>query len=203
MDPAIEELVDELEANRAMFTALCLSCGPDDVSRVGADDRWAIRDHVAHVASYDQLAIGHLAASASTAMTNPDRSPGEPVDSDAWNAAEIERREGRDITSMLDEMGRLRTRSLELLAANVGGEIDREIYFPGDARRASGMVPLRLWLRYWSKHDMLHAQAIVRAVPQLTANADFQSWLADDPLLDALNRETGPRSERGDSGVAN
>ena len=73
MDPAIEDLVDELEANRAMFTALCLACGPDDVVRVGADDRWAVRDHVAHVASYDQLAIGHLAASASTAITNPDR----------------------------------------------------------------------------------------------------------------------------------
>ena len=104
---------------------------------------------------------------------------------------------------MLTEMGRLRARSLELLAASDGGDIDREVYFPGGARRTSGMVPLRLWLRSWSKHDMLHGQAIVRTVPQLTANADFRSWLADDPILEALNREAEPRTERGDPGVAN
>ncbi len=203
MEPAIADLIDELEANRAMFTALCLACGPGDVMRAGPGDHWSVRDHVAHVASYDQLVIGHLASGERPSLASSDPSLGVLMDGDAWNAAEIERRESRDTTSLLDEMEQLRARSLEMLAASSASDVKREVYFPGDARRAPGPVPLRLWLRYWSKHDMLHAQAIVRAIPQLAANADFQAWLADDPLLEALNRETGPTLERGDHGVAN
>ncbi len=203
MDPAIADLIDELEANRAMFTALCLACGPQDVMRLIPGGRWLVRDHVAHIASYDQLAIGHLTLGEMSTLAESDSPLGVPQDGDAWNATEVEQRKRRDITLLLNEMTQLRSRSLELLATVSTGDAQREVYFPGDARRSAGMVPLRLWLRYWSKHDMLHGQAIARAVPQLATNADFQSWLADDPLLNALNREADRESERGDRSVAN
>jgi hypothetical protein len=197
------DLIDELEANRAMFTALCLACEPADVMRPVPGGLWRVREHVAHVASYDQLVMGHLASGTMAGGAKLDSSFGVPQNGDTWNEAEVKRRESRDITSLLDEMTRLRSRSLEMLTSSSISDAQREVYFPGDARRGAGMVPLRLWLRYWSKHDMLHGQAVVRAVPQLASNADFRSWLADDPLLDALNRETNFDSERGDHGVAN
>jgi hypothetical protein len=200
MDPVIAELIDELEANRAMFSALCLACGPRNATRAAPGDRWLVHDHMAHVASYDQLAIGHLVAGAASGP-EPDATLRETGNGDAWNEAEVQRRSGRDSASLVDEMERLRERSLVLLAASTAGDLEREVYFPGDARRASSMVPLRLWLRYWSKHDMVHAQAIVRSVPELGANDDFRSWLADDPLLDALSRTAELESGRGDHGV--
>ncbi len=36
---------------------------------------------------------------------------------------------------------------------------------------------------------MIHAREMLTALPELAASADFQSWLAEDPLLDALERE--------------
>ena len=40
---------------------------------------------------------------------------------------------------------------------------------------------------------MIHAREMLEAIPEIGANSDFQSWLADDPLLEALQR-----GERGD-----
>ncbi|MEE9278337.1 MAG: DinB family protein [Dehalococcoidia bacterium] len=194
MDSSVTPLIDELDANRAMFTALCRACTLEQLSRVPPTGRWSVADHVAHVASYDQLAILHLAGAAGAA---PPDFPNPGLNGDAWNDAEVQRRSGRTVAALQAEMDALRAAGLALLTALRAEELESDVYFAGDARRSAGMVPLRLWLRQWSKHDMLHARVLLRAIPELALHPDFAAWLADDPLLDALER--GERA-RGASG---
>lgn len=183
--PFIDTLIDELDANRAMFEALCVALTPDRLVRPVPQQRWTVADHLAHIASYDQLAIAYLSG------IGPSPADSAHTDGDAWNDAEVARRAGRPTEVHLGEMESLRFRSLALLRELRPARLDDTVFFPGDARRAAGHIPLRLWLDAWSRHDMIHAQAILRALPELDG-ADFQSWLQDDPVLDALQRE-GPQ----------
>ncbi len=182
----ISGLVDELEANRAMFEALCIACRENHLERIVPDGHWTVAEHIAHVASYDGLAIQHLRAPEAAEASDP-----TGPDADAWNEAQVARRAGRTPEMLLDEMEALRERSLPLVHSLTTTGLGREIFFPGDSRRTPATIPLRLWLDRWSKHDMIHARAILSALPEIGASPDFQSWLADDPLLEALEREEG------------
>ena len=145
-----------------------------------------MQDLLAHIASYDELAVGLLRGDG----REVENALGMP-DSATWNEAQVARRAGRTAEMLRDEMAILRGRSVGLLAQQTDATLNAEIYFTGDCRRAAGMIPLRLWLERWSRHDMVHGRWILSALPELAANADFQSWLADDPVLDALEREEG------------
>ncbi len=182
----VSGLVDELEANRAMFEALCRACRGERLERAVPAGHWTVQNHLAHVASYDELAVGLLRGDgreAETALASPN--------SETWNEAQVARRAGRGLTMLLDEMAGLRERSVGLLEQQADKSLSAEIYFSGDARRAAGMISLRLWLESWSRHDMVHARWILSALPELALNSDYQSWLADDPVLEALEREEG------------
>ena len=191
MDAAIEALIGELEANRAMFAALCRACNPEQMQRMTTAGRWTVLDHVAHVASYDRLAIRHLAEQTGIDATSVGAAEGS--DADAWNEDEVRRRRGRPSAALLSEMGDLREESLALLGAMRDDDLDNDVFFPGDSRRSAVTVPLRLWLQRWSKHDMVHATAMLETVTELATHSDFQSWLRDDPVLNALDREEGTR----------
>ncbi len=187
-DTGIARLREELEANRSMFTALCLAvegyfdtCAPGDV--------WSIGAHVAHIASYDQLALHQLAPAVAPAPAARD------VTADAWNAQQVRLRSGRSRRSLVAEMARRRGDCLALLGQLPAGDLRRTVWFPGEARRRAGAVPLRLWLDRWSKHDMVHAHAILRAAPAPAGREDFDNWLRDDPVLEALDR-TAPAVRR-------
>ena len=182
----IRGLVDELEANRAMFEALCLACRGDLLAWSVPSGHWTVHDHIAHIASYDELAIGLLLDGGRVAETVL-----ASRDSESWNEAHVTRREGRSLEMLLDEMTELRERSVSLLEQEADDELGVEVYFSGDARRAAGMISLRLWLENWSRHDMVHARWILSAFPELATNVDYQSWLAGDPVLDALERVEG------------
>ena len=182
----IRRLGDELEANRAMFDALCMTCRGERLAREVPGGHWTVQDHLAHVASYDELAVGLLRGDGREA----ENALGMP-DSETWNEAQVARRAGRTVDMLRDEMAALRERSVGLLPQQTEETLNAGIYFTGDSRRAAGTVPLRLWLERWSRHDMLHGRWILSALPELASNADFQSWLADDPVLDALEREEG------------
>ena len=185
-ESTVKRLGDELEANRAMFAALCVTCRGERLAREAPPGgHWTVQDLLAHIASYDELAVGLLRGDG----REVENALGMP-DSATWNEAQVARRAGRTAEMLRDEMAILRGRSVGLLAQQTDPTLNAEI-FTGDCRRAAGMIPLRLWLERWSRHDMVHGRWILSALPELAANADFQSWLADDPVLDALEREEG------------
>ena len=203
MDASIGELIEDLQANRAMFVALCVASGTERMSMRAADDRWSVREHIAHVAAHDHLTIAYLTAalrSEGTAL-QPDQPVGgtDLADNDSLNETEVQKRAGRSRSALLTEMMEARMHTLALLRGVQTDDLDRQIYFSGDARRSPGLIPLRLWLQQFSKHDMLHAHAILRAIPALADHPDFRAWLADDPVLEAIVREEDPSPDASGS----
>ena len=187
MDAAITATIEELEANRAMLTALIRCCPAEQIDRPVPESAWRVRDYLAHLAVADQIATAYLRA-ARAGEDGAAATQGRNLDQ--WNGAEVRQRAGRSVPVLLAEMESRREQSVALLAAFDDADLDHAIYFPGDARRSPGPIPLRLWLQAWSKHDMLHARDLLRALPSLAAHADFQAWLADEPFLDAINRRS-------------
>ena len=189
MEPAIATIVEELEANRAMFDALVRACRPALLERRAPPSAWAVGEVVAHVAAADLLTIRQLAtvlgAESEAGRREPPVEPG--LNLDEWNLAQVGRRAGRTVEALLAEMEAHREEALALLRLLPEGALAREVPYPSDRRRSGGRVPFRLWLRTWSKHDMVHARDILRAVPELGRSPDFQSWLADEPLLEATD----------------
>ena len=158
MEAVIERLLEELEANRSMFVALCVAVEDAFVHPV-PDDRWSVGDQVAHIAAFDQVALRHLAPAIATAP------PGAELDSDEWNAREVRRRAGRTRQSLVGEMAERRAECVTLLTRLPAKELRRSVRFPGDAKRSAGRVPLRLWLEQWSKVHML-LEGIGQAIEQ-------------------------------------
>lgn len=185
MDTTIVGTIEELEANRAMFTALVRCCPTHPLDRPVPESAWRVRDYLAHLAAADQIAAVYLRA-ARSGESGAAATQGRNLDQ--WNETEVRQRAGRSIPVLLAEMESRREQSVALLAELADADLDHEIYFPGDARRSPGPILLRLWLQAWSKHDLLHARDLLRALPSLAANADFQAWLAEDPLVDAIDR---------------
>ena len=71
----VNVVIDELEANRAMFEALCQACQGERLERAVPSGHWTVQDHLAHVASFDELAVGLLRGDgrmAETALASPD-----------------------------------------------------------------------------------------------------------------------------------
>lgn len=192
MDAVIARLCEELEANRSMFVALC-TAAEDRFAQSIADDQWSVGEQVAHIAAFDQIALHHLAP---TVATLP---PGAKVDGDAWNGREVRRRAGRTRQSLVGEMAERRAECDALLTRLPAKELRRSVRFPGDARRSAGRVPLRLWLEQWSKHDMIHGRAILQATSGLPGESDFENWLRDDPVLEALERTASRSRGAGES----
>ena len=194
MDERSADILDELDANRAMFLALCQLLRTQQLARRSPPDRWSVTDHIAHLAAYDQRAVGYFAsvplAVADVAETLAAADAAGTLDE--WNAAQVLERSGQPLTTLLAEMGNRREQSTLLLRALRPQDLDREIVVPRDARRDSVRIPLLLWMRQWSKHDMLHARAMLRILDDLAAHLDLRAWLNDDPLVDAMERERPP-----------
>jgi len=180
-------LLEEADANRAMLQALCRFLAPEDLGRRGPADSWSVGNHVAHLAAADRRALLHLAPALAATLFEDDSA----LDLDAWNQREVQRRRTRTPGALRAEMADLRAQVLTLLTALAPEDLDHEVFFPGDARRDAGPVPLGLWLHQWAKHDLIHARAILRAVPALAAHPDFRAWSLDDPVVDAIERESG------------
>jgi len=191
VDDIVGQLLEELDTNRSMFVALCSAAEAAFANPV-PDDRWSVGKHIAHVASFDQLALHHLAPSVAPLPTGSD-------DSDKWNAREVRRRAGRSRQSLVGEMEERRSECVALLSRLRTKELRRSVRFAGDARHSAGRVPLRLWLEQWTKHDMIHGHAILQAVPGLPGESDFQNWLRDDPVLEALERRASGAGGAGGS----
>ena len=200
VDERSADILDELDANRAMFLALCQMLRTQQLARRSPPNRWSVADHIAHLAAYDQRAVGyftsvHLAAADAAETLAAADAAGTMKAADAtqtldeWNAAQVFERSGWPLTTLLAEMGNRREQSTLLLRALTPADLDREIVAPRDARRCSVRITLLLWMRQWSKHDMLHARAMLRILDDLAEHLDLRAWLNDDPLVDAMERE--------------
>ena len=143
--------------------------------------------------AYDQVALHQLAPSVAPAPSDDDQ------DGDAWERAAGADAGGRSRLSLVGEMTQRRSDCLALLSRLPEKELRGAVWFPGEARRSAGSVPLRLWLERWSKHDMVHGRAILRATTTLGPQSDFENWLRDDPVLEALDRSAATQRPDGES----
>jgi hypothetical protein len=159
-------VIDEIEQHRRDFEAWCRSLSVDELQRPVPDCTWRVQDFISHLATIDATVGQWFAAIAGGAA--PDmRSGGDgrPFDIDQWNDAQVAERAGWSLDQIFDEARRMRGPIVELLAGFDDAALDQSIQFGGDSKRAAREIKLIDYLTGWAKHDPIHVNDMIRALP--------------------------------------
>ncbi len=110
-----QSVIDELNGERARLLAVLDNVNDDNAQRVVHGD-WRVQDIIAHIASGEKgsLTYAKLVAANKPTAPSPD---GEPFDLDRWNQAQVNRRRGKSLAEVIDELHANRQATLAFIAA--------------------------------------------------------------------------------------
>ncbi len=186
MSDAIAKAIDAIRENRARFEAFCLGLTPEQLDRPVPGSTWVVRDFAAHLDTLDpimQRLFEETAAGGGSAPSGERRA----FDVDAYNDTAVAGRRAWPIARVLAEAAGLRARLIDALAALTDEDIERPMYFGGDAKRKAGTIPLKLFLAGWAQHDPIHVADMLRGLPELADDAELGAWV-DNPFVHGYQR---------------
>ena len=189
MSQRIEAIIDEIEAHRERFEAWCRGLTEEELMRPVPGSTWVVKDFISHLATIDTTVsdwFGTLAANGDGAPARPEGNAGR-FNIDTWNDAQVAKRRDRSLDEIFDEARQTRERIVDRLRAFDDAALDREIAFGGDSKRGPTTIRLGQYLRGWAKHDPIHVNDMIRALPEHRQDPEVTAWL-DDAEIGPLAR---------------
>ena len=157
-----QEIIDKAAHEREKLVAFVRAVPTGDWPKTSPGGIWQGRDYIAHLASIDPLLTDWFRAVQTGAGAGGVR--GRAFSIDEWNEERILARRERALDELLDEAAANRVDLNAALAAFTDEQLDSEIHFGGDAKRAPRDIPLYLYLRGWVFHDRWHMEDARRAM---------------------------------------
>ena len=157
-----QEIIDRAAHEREKLVAFVRSVPEGDWSKTSPGGMWQARDYIAHLASIDPLITSWFRVVQKGESGGGYR--GRAFNIDDWNEEQILARRERSLDELLDESARNRVELTAALAAFTDEQLDSEIHFGGDAKRAPRDIALYLYLRGWVFHDRWHTEDASRAI---------------------------------------
>jgi len=175
MDPAVQQVVEAIVENRRRFEAFSRSLSAEELERPVPQSTWRVRDFIAHLATLDPVMERWFSGGASLGGEGSD---GERAsfDIDKFNEAEVVARRGWSLDQLLEEGARNRERLIAALSRLTTEDIERPMYFGGDAKRKAGTIQLKLFLAGWSQHDPIHVADMLKALPERVGDPELRAW---------------------------
>ena len=181
--PAIEAVIEAIEANRKRFEAFCYSLTEEELMRPVPGSTWVVRDFAAHLGTLDTALLGWFADAASGGRADAGvAADGSPFDVDEFNDAQVAARRDWPLEQVFAEAAENRVRLIEILRQLDDEQIARPMHFAGDAKRSGGDIPLNLFLAGWAQHDPIHVADMVKALPERASDPDIVAWI-DNPFV--------------------
>jgi hypothetical protein len=157
-----QEIIDKAAHEREKLVAFVRSVPAAGWSKTSPGGIWQARDYIAHLASIDPLITNWFRVVQGGEGGGGYR--GRAFSIDEWNEEQILARRERSMDELLEEAAHNRSDLNAALAAFTEPQLDGEIHFGGDAKRAPRDVPLYLYLRGWVFHDRWHMEDARRAM---------------------------------------
>lgn len=183
MSTRIDAVIDEIEAHRQNFESWCRSLSDEELMRPVPGSTWVVKDFISHLATIDTTVAEWFR---SLASDNPEtvRPEGNAnrFNIDDWNDAQVAKRRDRSLDEIFEEAGETRALIIERLRAFDDEALDREIAFGGDSKRAPTKVRLGQYLSGWARHDPIHVNDMIRALPERRQDAEVTAWLDDTEI---------------------
>ena len=165
MDPRLQPVLAETNANRALFESFCRSLTPGELARDVPEATWAVKDYITHLATID-IWVGdwfnHLAAGN---VWSPLAEDGGPFNIDDWNEIEVVARRGNTVDELLAEAANHREKLLATWERFSPEVLDAKFKFRGPE------ITFLHYLELWATHDPAHTQDMLRALPNRTPDA--------------------------------
>ncbi len=188
---AVEEVMNELDGHRLQFTVLSRWLTPEQLERPVPGSTWIVKDFISHLATID----GPVGEMFKTMHEGGDpgirTSDGERFNVDTWNDSKVQDRRALTVDQILEEAARERTILRGHLSRFTTDDLKKTLKFQGDGKRPPSEIPLAAYLKGWCKHDVMHAQDMMRAMPE-GMTPRLEHWF-DDPIVRgyqaAMNRE--------------
>lgn len=175
MDPTVRQVVDAIVENRRRFEAFCRSLSPEELERPVPQSTWLVRDFIAHLTTLDPVMERWFVGGV---VSGGDDGDGERAsfDIDAFNEAEVGARRGWPLDQLFEEGRHNRERLIAALSRLTAEDIERPMYFGGDAKRRPGTIQLKLFLAGWAQHDPIHVADMLKALPERADEPELRAW---------------------------
>lgn len=191
MNERAAAVIDEIEEHRRHFETWCRSLGEEELARPVPDSSWRVKDFISHLATIDVTVADWFAAIADggdieTAMASQAEG-GQPFDINRWNDAQVEERRDWSLDQIFEEARRTRADIVKQLERLDDAMLEATIHFGGDGKRPPSDIKLIDYLTGWAKHDPIHVNDMIRALPERATDAQVVAWL-DDPVIGGIAR---------------
>lgn len=183
--PAVQQVIDELDAHRAKFEDFCRSLSAEELARPVPGSNWFVRDFIAHLSTID-VPVGNMFramhAAEDAGLRNAD---GGKFEVDGWNDHQVESRRALPVEEVLSEAAKTRAELKEHMFVLTEQDLARTMKFGGDSKRPPSEFPFGAYLRGWCKHDAMHALDMSRALPD--RQAALAPWF-DHPVIQGYQK---------------
>ncbi len=109
------ELLERITLARAALERLVGSLNEQELAAPGTGGDWPVKDHLAHIATWEQMLAAHLREGADHEVVGMDEATYERLDMDSLNAAIYAMHRNRDVTDVLAQFRDAHAAVLELL----------------------------------------------------------------------------------------
>lgn len=189
MNQRVRDVIDEIVAHRERFESWCRSLSEEELARPVPGTEWAVKDFISHLATIDQTVSRWFQAIADggdirTATGTP---AGEAFDIDRWNDDQVARLRDASLDEIFAQAATTRAEVVEALSRFDDATLDATIHFGGDSKRPATEIRLIRYLTGWAKHDPIHVNDMLRALPERCGDEVVRAWL-DDPEVGGVAR---------------
>jgi hypothetical protein len=188
-----EAIVTEIEEYREAFERWCRSLSEEELTRPVPGSDWQVKDFISHLATIDRtVATWFQSMARGGGGPASGESSGRASDSgdfsiDTWNNAQVAKRRDWPLDQIFDEARETRAVVIDALRAFTDEQLEQTIAFGGDSKRAPTSLKLGQYLSGWAKHDPIHVNDMIRALPERRQDPDVSAWL-DDPTVGEIAR---------------
>ncbi len=160
MDPRLQPVLAETNANRVTFEAFCRSLTAEELARDVPEATWAVKDYITHLATIDIWVGDWFSHLANGNVWAPLAEDGGPFNIDTWNEKEVVARRTRSVEELLTEAAGHRANLLATWERFSPEVLDAKFKFRGPE------ITFLRYLELWATHDPAHTQDMLRALPE-------------------------------------
>jgi hypothetical protein len=171
MEPQVQLVVDEANANRDFYEKFCRSLTAEQLASVAPNSIWSAQDYIAHLATIDLYVnewFEHLVDGRSWRPKGPN---GEAFSIDVWNDDKVLPLRG----ASLDDIFKIAGENRQMLWATVDRFTPAILESKFDFH-ANNITFLR-YVQMWAGHDRAHSVDMIKGIPELKSDSDVRSWI--------------------------
>jgi hypothetical protein len=191
-NPRVKPVIDRIESERKRFNAFYYSLSEEQLQRPVPNSTWIVKDFYSHLCTIDGTVSQWFKGLVETGETSPRMGEGQKFDIDTWNDAQVEKWRDKPLDEIQKEGERTRAEVVHWMEKMEDRHLDSTMKFGGDNKRPPMEIKLIDYLNGWAKHDPIHVNDVLPALPEVASDQEIQKWVDDPQIQGYAKAMAGP-----------